>query len=169
MGKYIKRFDARGIKIYPATGFYPNEERIKPFWDAVDDHGLVVLTHAGAAWGPLEEKYNRPSLFSEVLEKHQRHAPGHSSYGRQVPGRDVPVAGRARQRIHRHIRPSGLAAVQSRGGHIASAGGVAAYPRAGAVRLGLATVRPGVLACELGSIRQGTTLGRRQHEGTFVR
>ncbi len=71
MVKYIKRFDARGIKIYPATGFYPNEERLNSFWDAVDEHGLVVLTHAGAAWGPLEEKYNRPSLFSDVLDKHQ--------------------------------------------------------------------------------------------------
>lgn len=71
MEKYIKKYDARGIKIYPATGFYPNEDRITSFWDSVDDHGLVALTHAGAAWGPLEEKFNRPALFSEVLDKHE--------------------------------------------------------------------------------------------------
>jgi predicted TIM-barrel fold metal-dependent hydrolase len=71
MEKYIKKFDAKGIKIYPATGFYPNEDRIRTFWDSVDDHGLVALTHAGAAWGPLEEKYNRPAMFSDVLDKHE--------------------------------------------------------------------------------------------------
>ncbi|OPY31343.1 MAG: Amidohydrolase [Methanomassiliicoccales archaeon PtaU1.Bin124] len=70
--KYIKKFDARGVKVYPATGWYPEEERLRPFWDLVDDHGLIVVTHAGASWGPLDEKYNHPLMFQKVLEDHPR-------------------------------------------------------------------------------------------------
>jgi len=72
VNKYVKKYDAKGVKVYPATGWYPEEERIRPFWDLVDDLGLAVVTHAGAAWGPLEEKYNRPILFRKVLDEHPR-------------------------------------------------------------------------------------------------
>lgn len=68
--RFVKRYDAKGVKVYPATGWYPNEERIRDFWTCADDLGLVVVTHAGAAWGPLEEKYNRPSFFDEVLQRY---------------------------------------------------------------------------------------------------
>ena len=71
VNKYVKAFDAKGVKIYPGTGFYADEERLLPFWDLVDDLGLVVTTHAGAAWGPLGEDFNRPSRFAKVLEKHE--------------------------------------------------------------------------------------------------
>jgi predicted TIM-barrel fold metal-dependent hydrolase len=67
--KYVRKFDARGIKIYPATGFFPNEARLDPFWKRMDELGLAVVTHAGASWGPLDEKYNHPVLFQEVLER----------------------------------------------------------------------------------------------------
>ena len=68
--KYVKKFDARGVKVYPATGWYPQEERIRPFWNMADELGLVVVTHAGASWGPLDEKYNHPILFKKVLDDH---------------------------------------------------------------------------------------------------
>ncbi len=70
--KYVKAYDAKGVKIYPGTGFYADEERLLPFWDLVDDLGLVVTTHAGAAWGPLGEDFNRPARFAKVLDKHER-------------------------------------------------------------------------------------------------
>ncbi len=70
MERFVKRYDARGVKVYPATGWYPNEERIREFWAHADDLGLIAVTHAGAAWGPLEEKYNRPLFFDEVLERY---------------------------------------------------------------------------------------------------
>jgi predicted TIM-barrel fold metal-dependent hydrolase len=69
--KYVRRYDAKGVKIYPGTGFYADEERLLPFWDLVDDLGLIVTTHAGAAWGPLGEDFNRPSRFAQVLERHE--------------------------------------------------------------------------------------------------
>jgi predicted TIM-barrel fold metal-dependent hydrolase len=66
--KYVKHYDAKGVKIYPPTGFYPNEERLEPFWDLMVEYDLIVVTHAGASWGPLDEKYGRPSYFKEVME-----------------------------------------------------------------------------------------------------
>ena len=71
VNKYVKAFDAKGVKIYPGTGFYADEERLSPFWDLMDDLGLIVTTHAGAAWGPLGEDFNRPSRFAGVLEKRE--------------------------------------------------------------------------------------------------
>ncbi len=70
MRKYHSRFEPRGIKIYPPNGFYPYEERLKPFWDEVEDMGLIVVSHAGASWGPLEEERSRPVHFRNVLERY---------------------------------------------------------------------------------------------------
>jgi predicted TIM-barrel fold metal-dependent hydrolase len=70
MEKFVKKYDAPGIKVYPATGWYPNEERVQRFWEHADDLGLVVITHGGAAWGPLDEKYTRPSFYDEVLHRY---------------------------------------------------------------------------------------------------
>jgi uncharacterized protein len=70
--KYVKRFDAKGIKVYPPTGWRPDEERMKPFWKALDDHAMVVVSHSGAVWGPLNEELSRPSYYSKVLEKYER-------------------------------------------------------------------------------------------------
>ena len=68
--KHAKRHDARGVKVYPPTGWRPNEERIRPFWKLVDDLGLMVVSHSGAVWGPLDEEASRPSYYADVLEKH---------------------------------------------------------------------------------------------------
>jgi len=67
---YVKRYDAKGVKLYPSTGWYPNEERVRKFMDRVDELGLVIITHAGAAWGSLEEKYSEPSFWNEVLQRY---------------------------------------------------------------------------------------------------
>lgn len=67
--KYVKLYNAKGVKIYPPTGFFPNDERLEPFWDLMTEYDLVVVSHAGASWGPLDERYGRPSYFREVLER----------------------------------------------------------------------------------------------------
>lgn len=66
----VKKYDARGIKIYPATGFRPNEERLADFWDMLDEYNLVVVTHSGASWGPLDEECNHPIFYREVASRH---------------------------------------------------------------------------------------------------
>jgi predicted TIM-barrel fold metal-dependent hydrolase len=70
MRKYHSRFEPRGIKIYPPNGFYPYEERLRPFWEEVKDMGLIVVSHAGASWGPLDEEKSRPVHFRSVLERY---------------------------------------------------------------------------------------------------
>ena len=70
MEKFVKRYDARGLKVYPATGWYPHEDRIKDFWKMANDLELAVVTHAGAAWGPLDDKFTRPSFYDEVLGRY---------------------------------------------------------------------------------------------------
>jgi hypothetical protein len=70
LDRYTARYDARGVKLYPPTGWYPNEERIRAFHDRVDDLGLTVITHAGAAWTSLDEKYAEPRYWEEVLERY---------------------------------------------------------------------------------------------------
>jgi len=67
---FVSKYNAIGVKMYPSTGWYPNEERVMAFLDRVDDLGLTIVTHAGAAWGSLEEKYSEPSYWTDVLERY---------------------------------------------------------------------------------------------------
>lgn len=67
--RFIRDYDAKGIKVYPATGFRPNDERLVDFWKLLDDYGMVVVSHSGASLGPLDEECNHPILYREVLER----------------------------------------------------------------------------------------------------
>lgn len=68
--RFVKKYDTKGIKMYPATGFYPDEEKFDRYWDLVDDLGLVVVTHAGVAFAPMDEKYCHPVNMGRVAERH---------------------------------------------------------------------------------------------------
>lgn len=68
--RLVKRYDPKGIKVYPATGFYPSDPKLEEYWDKIDDLGLTVVTHAGMALPPLDERYCHPSEFGRVAEKH---------------------------------------------------------------------------------------------------
>jgi len=67
---FASKYDARGVKVYPPTGWYPNDERFRAFFDRVDDLGLVMVTHAGAAWTSLDEKHAEPRFWEEFLERY---------------------------------------------------------------------------------------------------
>jgi predicted TIM-barrel fold metal-dependent hydrolase len=67
--KMVKKFDAKGVKIYPGTGFRPDDSLVGEFWNLVNDLNLIVVTHAGASWGPLDESFNHPIYFKNVLER----------------------------------------------------------------------------------------------------
>lgn len=68
--RYVKRYDAKGVKLYPSTGWYPHEERVRTFLDRVDELGLVIITHAGAAWGSLDERFSEPAFWEDVLQRY---------------------------------------------------------------------------------------------------
>jgi len=67
---FTSKYNALGVKLYPPTGWYPNEERIGAFYDRVDDLGLTLITHAGAAWTSLDDKYAEPKYWTEFLDKY---------------------------------------------------------------------------------------------------
>jgi uncharacterized protein len=69
MERFVRRYDAKGLKVYPATGWYPNEESVMSFWKHADDLGLAVVSHAGAAWGSLEEKFSYPSSLDDIVRR----------------------------------------------------------------------------------------------------
>ena len=68
--KYCKKYNPKGIKVYPATGFYPDDPKSDDYWRTIDDLGLVVTTHTGMALAPLDEKYCRPSMMQKVAERY---------------------------------------------------------------------------------------------------
>jgi predicted TIM-barrel fold metal-dependent hydrolase len=71
VNKYVKSFDAKGVKVYPSTGWRPDDPKMAPFFDLIDDLGLVLVTHAGAGWGPLNDELARPELFQVVMDKRE--------------------------------------------------------------------------------------------------
>lgn len=70
MRKYHAKYEPKGIKIYPPTGWYPGEERVKAFWKEANDMDLAVVTHSGASWGPLQEERSRPIHMKPILDKY---------------------------------------------------------------------------------------------------
>ncbi|MCL2786777.1 MAG: amidohydrolase [Methanomassiliicoccaceae archaeon] len=68
--RLAKKYEPRGVKVYPATGFFPDDEKHSKYWELIDDLGLMVVTHAGMALPPLDEKYCHPVNFIKVAEKH---------------------------------------------------------------------------------------------------
>lgn len=68
--RLVKKYAPKGIKMYPATGFYPDDPKYDGYWDLIDDLGLVVTTHAGMALPPLDGKYCHPKFFARVAERH---------------------------------------------------------------------------------------------------
>ena len=68
--RYVKKYNPLGIKMYPATGFYPDDPKYDEYWRTVEDFGLVVTTHTGMALAPLDEKYCHPEQMRRVAEMH---------------------------------------------------------------------------------------------------
>lgn len=67
--KLMKKYDPKGMKLYPATGFYPDDPKFDRYWDIVDEYGLVVTTHCGIALPPLDEKFCHPKNLRRVAER----------------------------------------------------------------------------------------------------
>ncbi len=68
----VSKYDPKGLKVYPATGFYPDDDKFEEFWSRVEEYGLIVTTHAGMALPPLEEKCCHPVSFAKVAERHPK-------------------------------------------------------------------------------------------------
>jgi hypothetical protein len=65
---WIRERGMRGIKLYPPMGWYPNEPRVLPTFQAADALGVPVLMHMGrvAPHPGLRSIYARPILLEDV-------------------------------------------------------------------------------------------------------
>jgi len=60
---------AKGIKLHPANQrFFPNDGRLYPAYQKIEELGLPIITHSGvAALGGDPEEHARPANFADVL------------------------------------------------------------------------------------------------------
>ncbi len=70
LNRYFRKYTPKGIKVYPATGWYPDDPKYDEFWRTIDDMGLVVTTHTGMALPPLDEKYCHPKNLTKVVDRY---------------------------------------------------------------------------------------------------
>jgi predicted TIM-barrel fold metal-dependent hydrolase len=63
----IKEYGMKGIKLYPACGFYPNETALQGFFEKCAEWNVPILIHTGQASQPLQSKYCKPIDLDDVL------------------------------------------------------------------------------------------------------
>ena len=64
--KGIKEWGMRGLKLDPASGFYPNERFVYPFYEKAMELGVPVLFHTGATIPPFRNKFCDPIYLDDV-------------------------------------------------------------------------------------------------------
>ena len=62
----VKEWNVKGIKLHPATGFYPNEPCVYRIYEKCLELDLIALVHTGPEIHPLYSKYARPVYLDEV-------------------------------------------------------------------------------------------------------
>ncbi len=57
----IEQWGAKGLKLYPTNGFYPDDESLcYPLYNLVAEHGMPVLLHQGHSGRGQKSKYGHP-------------------------------------------------------------------------------------------------------------
>ncbi len=64
--KAVKEWGMRGLKLDPASGFYPNDPLVYPYYEKACELGVPVLCHTGAAIPPFRNKYCDPIHLDDV-------------------------------------------------------------------------------------------------------
>jgi len=62
----IKEWNMRGLKLYPAAGFYPCDQVAYPLYEMVERFDLPVVIHTGPAAHPLYSQYAQPVYIDKV-------------------------------------------------------------------------------------------------------
>jgi len=65
---WVRERGMRGIKMYPAMGWYPNDARVMPVYQFAQEMDIPVLLHMGrcAPHPGVRTKYGRPLYLEEV-------------------------------------------------------------------------------------------------------
>src|SRR5207244_3169133 len=80
----LSDWGCKGIKLYPATGFFPHDDACHRIYELAVELGIPILFHSGPVGYPLESRYSRPSEIEAVAAHYPdlRIVLGHISYGR---------------------------------------------------------------------------------------
>ena len=79
----VADWNCRGVKLYPATGFFPHDPVCGPIYELAVELGVPVLFHTGPVGYPLKSRYSRPVEIDAVAADYPdlRILLGHVSYG----------------------------------------------------------------------------------------
>ncbi|MCP4760595.1 MAG: amidohydrolase [archaeon] len=56
----------KGVKLWPLTGFYPDNPEFYPFYKRIEELGLPILCHTGSCPPGTYIKYNRPEYVDTI-------------------------------------------------------------------------------------------------------
>lgn len=62
----VKEYGARGFKLHPAVGFYPNDRMVYPLYRKAAQLDIPVMIHTGPETPPLYSKYCLPVYVDDV-------------------------------------------------------------------------------------------------------
>lgn len=72
---YLEDKKFSGIKIYPALGYYPFDEKLLPLWKYAADNQIPVMTHCikGTIFyrGRKKDSWNKHPLFMQAMEQQE--------------------------------------------------------------------------------------------------
>jgi predicted TIM-barrel fold metal-dependent hydrolase len=79
----IKEWKMRGLKLHPATGFYPSDQVAYPLYEMVERFELPVIIHTGPAAYPLYSQYTQPVYADKAAADfpHVNFILAHMGYG----------------------------------------------------------------------------------------
>ena len=62
----VENWGLRGLKLHPASGWYPSDERFYPLYEQCMAYGLPMLIHTGGHPAPLKSRFGRPIYVDDV-------------------------------------------------------------------------------------------------------
>jgi len=62
----LREWGMKGLKLYPPTGFYPDDDIVYPLYRICAEHDVPVLLHQGHGGGPMKSKYAHPMYVDTV-------------------------------------------------------------------------------------------------------
>jgi predicted TIM-barrel fold metal-dependent hydrolase len=65
--KGVREWGAKGLKIHPSAGFFPNDEGCYPLYRKAVELDAIVLTHTGNIIPPMRSKFTQPLYLDDVL------------------------------------------------------------------------------------------------------
>ncbi|MBN1665337.1 MAG: amidohydrolase [Deltaproteobacteria bacterium] len=62
----VEDWGMKGLKIHPATGFYPYDEICYPLYEKCLEYRMPVIIHTGAINAPLKSRFTRPMNVDDM-------------------------------------------------------------------------------------------------------